>query len=171
MWKRHVQGMNGMWPCKHRGGCRAIVFLETMVTSQFRLSKCSSGLWASHSISAALFTCFHQKKVSVGGKIILPFFPKVQILSFVVNKFSFTLLHFFIFIFPKKVPVLLPSYTLPSYMMAENPFCPFLSHLLHFFYLSALSNPIINFWCRDCLMLCVWTVLGDSGFWLSILRH
>lgn len=45
----------------------AFVFLETMVTSQFCISKCSSGLWASHSISAAAFTCLRQKKVGVGG--------------------------------------------------------------------------------------------------------
>ena len=53
-------------PAATAEAARAIVLLEMMVTSQFCISKRGSGLWASHSISAA-FTCLCQKKVSVGG--------------------------------------------------------------------------------------------------------
>lgn len=54
-------------PAATAEAARAIVFVETMVTSQFCITKHGSGLRASHSISAAVFTCLHQKKVRVGG--------------------------------------------------------------------------------------------------------
>lgn len=125
-----------------------------------------------HTLLVQLYSpAFIRKKWVWADKLFSLSFRRCRFWALLLTNSHLHCCTFFIFTFSKKLPELLPSYTLPSYTMAENPFCPFLSQFLYFFYLSALSNLIINFWSRDCFMLCVWIVLGDSGFWLSILRH